>query len=108
MNPAFTILTNPHIINNIFYKHKGLQSPTAKIMNDFFKEYDTEVLNERYYYNAYDEQIREEVSKTDEKLIIDIIKECFYDDEPSYYTEYFLECNMKRHIYELETGNFRN
>ena len=96
MNPAYTILTNPHIINNIFYKHKGLQSPTAKIMNDFFKEYDNKVLSERYYYNDYDEQIREQLSETEEKLIINRIKEGFYDDEPSYYTEYFLRVKMLR------------
>ncbi len=45
MKLGYTILTNPHIMNNIIFKHKGLQSPTAKIMNDFFKKYDDEALN---------------------------------------------------------------
>lgn len=105
MKLGYTILTNPHIMNNIIYKHKGLQSPTAKIMNDFFKNYDDEVLIARYYYNDYYEQIREYLSETEEKVIIDIIKEGF-DDLPYYY-EYFLECKIQRHIYELETGKFR-
>lgn len=91
MNPAFTILMNPHLINKIVYKHKGLQSPTAKIMRDFFRDYEDELVN-----IGFDEMMDEEVSEhfikvfSKEKLI-NMIKEGYYYkyNDIAYHTYYF-------------------
>jgi hypothetical protein len=98
MNPAYIILTNPHIITNIIYNHKGLQTPTAKIMNDFFEKYDTKLLINNIYYNDWDECVIEPLPNYEAKLLIDEIKELgyYYDsrgDKLSYYNDFFATCN---------------
>tara|TARA_R110000823_G_scaffold165590_1_gene297771 strand:+ start:4578 stop:4889 length:312 start_codon:yes stop_codon:yes gene_type:complete len=95
MNPAYTILTNPHIINNIIYNHKGLQTPTAKIMNNFFKDYDTKLLID-IYYNDWDECVLEPLSNYKEKLLIEQIKEGYYMPDMSYYDDYFSSVKSTR------------
>ena len=95
MNPAFTILMNPHLINNIVFKNKGLQSPTAKIMRDFFRDYDDDLVNV-----GFDQMMDEEgLSKhlifffSKEKLI-NMIKEgnYYYYNDIAYHT-YYLPTN---------------
>jgi hypothetical protein len=95
MNPALTILTNPHLINKIVYKHKGLQTPTAKIMQDFFRDYDEDLINV-----GFDEMMDEEglgahaVSILGKSKFINLIKEgnYYYYNDIMYHT-YYLPTN---------------
>ena len=92
MNPALTILMNPHLINNIVYKHKGLQSPTAKIMQDFFRDYDDDLINV-----GFDEMMDEEglsahfINLLSRHELINNIKEgnYYYYNDIAYHTYYF-------------------
>jgi len=92
MNASFTILMNPHLINNIVYKHCGLQSPTAKIMKDFFKQYDDDLVSV-----GFDEMMDEEglsahfINLLSREKLLNLIKEgnYYYYNEIAYYTYYF-------------------
>ena len=95
MNPAYIILTNPHLITNIIYNHKGLQTPTAKIMNDFFNDYDAKLLINNIYFNDWGERMCDELSTEQEKDIIDSIKEEGYYNDMSYWDDYFATCYIK-------------
>tara|TARA_R110000803_G_scaffold196143_1_gene259426 strand:+ start:193 stop:486 length:294 start_codon:yes stop_codon:yes gene_type:complete len=92
MNPAFTILMNPHLINNIVYKHKGLQSPTAKIMNDFIRDYDNDLLNVGFDQMMDSEGLSKHiVGCFSKEKLINMIKEgtYYYNNSIAYYTYYF-------------------
>ena len=92
MNPALTILLNPHLINNIVFKHSGLQTPTAKIMRDFFRDYDENLIDV-----GFDEMMNEEglskhiINVFSKEKLITMIKEGYYYtyNDIAYYSYYF-------------------
>jgi len=92
MNSAFTILMNPHLINNIIYSHKGLQSPTAKIMKDFFRDYDDDLINVGFDDMMEEDGLSQHFIKlySKEKFINAIKEGNFYKYEDiAYYSYYF-------------------